>query len=104
MKKNIFLPIIIILLVGCAIEKKQIDISGDWQFRTDSLNAGVENKWFSDEFEEIINLPGSMAENKFGDQVGKIPNGWEVLPILIGIKIQIINRISKRKSFYFHFG
>lgn len=54
------------LLTGQVIEK---DLSGSWRFQIDRRDRGVEEKWFSDRLSDEIYLPGSMAENRKGDDV-----------------------------------
>ena len=46
-----------------------IDLSGVWKFRIDSLDHGVEEKWFDQRFEEEVVLPGSMVENDKGSLI-----------------------------------
>jgi hypothetical protein len=52
MKKIIYF-IISGLLICCSIvsgqvvQNRRIDISGNWAFAIDSLDAGVKNKWFN---------------------------------------------------------
>ena len=62
----------ILLILGLACEKKEIekiDLSGTWQFRIDSLDQGVPDKWYSEDFPDTIQLPGSMAENGKGNDI-----------------------------------
>ena len=47
----------------------QIDLSGTWNFRIDSLNEGIDNQWFNQTFSETVTLPGSMAENGKGNEI-----------------------------------
>lgn len=47
----------------------QIDLSGQWRFRVDSLDVGVEHKWFNEKLRDRISLPGSMATNGKGDDI-----------------------------------
>ena len=54
------------LLTGQVIEK---DLSGNWRFQIDREERGIEEKWFSDWLTDEIYLPGSMAENRKGDDV-----------------------------------
>lgn len=54
------------LLTGQVIEK---DLSGNWQFQIDREDAGIVEKWFSKRLTDEIYLPGSMAENRKGDEV-----------------------------------
>ena len=71
MKKLILL--LIVILTGCAVNKESVreklSLAGEWQFKIDSLDQGIENKWYLDTFEESIKLPGSMAENGKGYDV-----------------------------------
>ena len=48
---------------------QQIDLSGVWQFKIDSLDQGVKEQWFTQRFTETVNLPGSMVENGKGDDI-----------------------------------
>ena len=70
MKKLIF---ILFIVAGCT--KPQIDVrvslslDGEWKFRIDSLDQGIQNKWYDELPEETIKLPGSMAENGKGDDI-----------------------------------
>ncbi|MCK5066942.1 MAG: beta-galactosidase [Bacteroidales bacterium] len=63
----------ILLFAGLAVHAQDIDhtisLHGTWNFRIDSLDAGIEEQWFSKEFDQQIQLPGSMAENGLGDEV-----------------------------------
>ncbi len=54
------------LLTGQGIEK---DLSGNWRFQIDREDRGVAEKWFSERLADEIYLPGSMAENRKGDDV-----------------------------------
>jgi len=70
MKKVIFL---LIILAGCTANKESIretfSLAGEWKFRIDSLDQGIEQEWFTKEFDETVTLPGSMAENGKGYEV-----------------------------------
>ncbi len=70
-KKSILLLGISILSLWSCTQKEttQIDISGEWTFRIDSLDTGVADKWYDEIFEETVSLPGSMVENGKGDSV-----------------------------------
>ena len=70
MKKYLIFSFLCFIIFGCYPEKPAIDLSGQWQFQIDSLDMGIKNNWFNNRFEETIKLPGSMAENGKGDQVG----------------------------------
>ena len=49
--------------------RESISLAGEWNFRVDSLDRGLAEKWYETTFEESISLPGSMAENGKGDEV-----------------------------------
>jgi len=49
--------------------REKISLAGEWKFKIDSLNIGVENKWYNNPFSETVILPGSMAENDKGYEV-----------------------------------
>jgi len=49
---------------------ESIPLSGEWKFRIDSLDQGIDRKWFSLDLEESVKLPGSMADNGKGNEVG----------------------------------
>jgi hypothetical protein len=61
------------LLAGCSTRQSEMrekfSLAGEWKFRIDSLDKGVENKWYNDLAVETVRLPGSMAENGKGDEV-----------------------------------
>ncbi|MEI6050072.1 MAG: sugar-binding domain-containing protein [Bacteroidota bacterium] len=62
-----------LLLAGCSIKQngpiEKLSLSGEWEFKIDSLDQGIENKWYESSLDETVNLPGSMAENGKGDDV-----------------------------------
>ncbi|MBE3087424.1 MAG: beta-galactosidase [Bacteroidetes bacterium] len=70
MKKLLFF---LLLTTGCTSQKVEVrnnfSLAGEWKFRIDSLDQGIENKWYEEAADETVNLPGSMAENGKGDEV-----------------------------------
>jgi hypothetical protein len=70
MKKLLYLCLI---LAGCTSPRGEIretiSLAGAWDFRVDSLDTGLTEKWYAGSFDEPIELPGSMAENGKGDEV-----------------------------------
>lgn len=50
-------------------QNQKIDLSGQWKFDIDKNDVGVKEKWFGKQLSEHIYLPGSMAENRKGDEV-----------------------------------
>jgi hypothetical protein len=67
------LLILLLVVAGCTRQntevRKSFSLAGDWKFRIDSLDEGIENKWYDDLAVETVRLPGSMAENGKGDEV-----------------------------------
>jgi len=53
---------LLILFAGCSVPQNgirgKLSLSGEWKFRIDSLDKGIENKWYNDLFIETIKLPG----------------------------------------------
>ena len=68
---NLLILIFLTAFLGCTGKQTTptIDLSGEWSFRIDSLDKGIDEKWFNNSFEETIRLPGSMAENGKGDDI-----------------------------------
>jgi hypothetical protein len=59
--------IAITILASCKPTTYQRDLSGTWKFRIDSLNEGLDQKWFAEAFPmDTLHLPGSLAENGKG--------------------------------------
>jgi len=62
-----------LFLAGCTSSpdeiRETISLAGEWNFRVDSLDLGLTQKWYTRSFDEYVNLPGSMAENGKGDEV-----------------------------------
>lgn len=73
-RQTYFASIIFFFLIISAIQEtnaqdKKIDLSGIWQFQIDRDNIGQKEKWFTQNFQDNIYLPGSMTENRKGDDV-----------------------------------
>ena len=62
--------ILFIVMSACQNNDLQtIDLSGKWQFRMDPNDLGVTENWFEGDFQEIVQLPGSMVENDKGNNI-----------------------------------
>jgi len=46
-----------------------LSLHGTWDFRIDSLDAGIAEQWYTQVFDQQVQLPGSMTENGMGDEV-----------------------------------
>ena len=51
-----------LLSVSTYGENNVIDLSGTWSFKVDSINVGINEKWFSEKFADLISLPGTMDD------------------------------------------
>ncbi|MBN2473778.1 MAG: discoidin domain-containing protein [Pirellulales bacterium] len=58
-----------------AVAGERLDLSGPWQFRLDPGDAGVEGKWFDQQLPRQIELPGSLQEQGFGEEVS-VDTNW----------------------------
>ena len=75
---TINLAFIILSLLSAGISKEttgEIDLSGEWQFQRDREDVGLKAKWWLESFNETVMLPGTMAQNGKGDDVG-IQTQW----------------------------
>jgi hypothetical protein len=65
--------VLLVFLTSCQSKNGEIrqvkSLAGGWHFRIDSLDQGIEDKWYTEIGREIVNLPGSMTENGKGDEV-----------------------------------
>ena len=70
MKRILFL---LFLTTACSSNKLDVrnsfTLSGEWKFRIDSLDQGINEKWYNKIFDESVALPGSMAQNGKGFDV-----------------------------------
>lgn len=46
-----------------------IDLSGEWRFAIDRNSVGITERWYASQLSDRIVLPGSMTENRKGDNV-----------------------------------
>lgn len=46
---------------------KKIDLTGEWKFRLDPRKEGISKKYYSDDLEDTIYLPGTTAQQKKGE-------------------------------------
>lgn len=67
-RKTIVLLALTFFCIG-NVFTQTINISGKWNFAIDYNNKGIEEKWFIKKLTDEVSLPGSMAENKKGDDV-----------------------------------
>ncbi|MGQ1948518.1 sugar-binding domain-containing protein [Geofilum sp. OHC36d9] len=63
-----FVLFFILSLTSCRNDDNDmiIDLSGQWQFMTDTADVGVAGQWFNLALAEEVQLPGSMTQNGKG--------------------------------------
>lgn len=65
------LVILISTLFSCSNkDASELNLSGQWKFQIDSLDIGINEKWFATDLTDTIQLPGSMPEQHKGNPVG----------------------------------
>ncbi len=69
MKTSFKIFTLLFLFLFPVLQGQEIDLSGTWQFRIDSLDEGIPQKWYDHAFNETIQLPGSMATNNKGNEI-----------------------------------
>lgn len=66
MKSNLILLLILIATQLSAQER--IDLSGTWNFKLDKDSIGVAEKWYNQDLQETIYLPGTTDQAKYGEK------------------------------------
>lgn len=69
--RKIEITLILLLLTsfGCKqIDQNILDLSGTWTYRLDSIETGEENKWYTQDFESTIELPGALRDYCIGNK------------------------------------
>ncbi len=70
MKNRFLLLVLIITPFLWSCQKKPVNLlslAGEWRFHLDMGNVGIQEEWHSKMLEQRITLPGSLAENGYGD-------------------------------------
>ena len=67
-KYILFISFFVLISVNNAFTQ-QISLAGEWGFAIDRDDIGVKEMWFSKKLIEVVHLPGTMAENRKGDDV-----------------------------------
>ncbi|MCM5664038.1 sugar-binding domain-containing protein [Galbibacter mesophilus] len=58
-------------ITAITVAQEVINLAGEWEFKLDPKNQGIEEKWFETaSFKDIIRLPGCLQEQGYGN----IPN------------------------------
>jgi len=53
----------------CSGEEGSIDLAGTWRFQLDSKDSGLDEEWYASNLAGEIELPGSLQERGFGNDV-----------------------------------
>lgn len=80
---NLFQLIILVILLpvfsGCTLypdfERDKLPLAGEWKFKIDSLDNGINDISWPGNISESVILPGSMAENGKGEEI-KVTTDW----------------------------
>ncbi len=70
--RSVYFSVIMIFVLGAgqyAYSGDSIDLGGSWKFRVDSGDEGIEGQWYSEDFGKTIELPGSMAQRGYGNDI-----------------------------------
>ena len=68
--KNLPSLLLPVLMWACSHDTGlHMDLSGEWKFQVDSLDQGIDDRWYDRELEGKVTLPGSMADNGKGKEI-----------------------------------
>ncbi|MDR1221296.1 MAG: hypothetical protein LBL07_00245, partial [Tannerella sp.] len=70
MKRIIFYLLLVAGLYSCRQAANELDLSGEWAFALDPSDVGTREQWYNQPLKEKINLPGSLQEQGYGEEVG----------------------------------
>jgi hypothetical protein len=66
---KLFLTVIAVLFLSSfAGAQRSLSLAGQWSFRLDSLNQGLQEKWFYKTFGQTIQLPGTLDDAGIGNR------------------------------------
>ena len=68
MKRFINFVIICAFFCSCA-HQQQINLAGKWAFALDPNDVGITEQWYNQLLTESVNLPGSLQEQGYGNDV-----------------------------------
>jgi hypothetical protein len=64
--RSILLAMLLFSHINSAMADATISLAGTWKFRLDADDVGVAEKWYTQELEDTVNLPGTTDENHKG--------------------------------------
>lgn len=60
--------LLVVVLIGCNQPKtSNIDLSGEWNYKLDESNTGVQEKWYTQKLENTIHLPSALRDHNIGN-------------------------------------
>lgn len=66
------IPICLTLLAAVAVSHaNEIDLQGQWRFKLDRADTGIEQRWFDETLPDELTLPGSLQSQGFSDPPSK---------------------------------
>ena len=68
MKRTVFF-LLLIVVCSCGQTMKEIDLSGEWAFTLDPNDKGLSEQWYNTQLPGTVNLPGSLQEQGFGNDI-----------------------------------
>ncbi|MFI3262826.1 MAG: glycoside hydrolase family 2 TIM barrel-domain containing protein [Rikenellaceae bacterium] len=66
MKKIILYLLIAIPLFSCTKRTAEMDLSGEWSVKLDSLDKGINENWQGHIFDQLVTIPGTLDDAKIG--------------------------------------
>ncbi|MCD7936658.1 MAG: beta-glucuronidase [Tannerellaceae bacterium] len=69
LSRGLTVLLFLFLFISVYSQNPSLDLAGEWNFRMDSMDVGIKEKWFLTPLEDRICLPGSMTENYKGEEV-----------------------------------
>lgn len=66
MKRYLYALFIISFATATFAQSNKLDLSGEWTFRIDPNDVGIEEQWYNQSFPQSISLPGSLQEQGYG--------------------------------------
>lgn len=59
----------LVALSACQSPSNEISLQGEWKFALDPTDVGAQQQWYNDVLTDAIQLPGSLQEQGFGNDV-----------------------------------
>ena len=92
--------VVVLNFISCTKQEanvNRIDLSGEWNFQIDSLDQGIDQKWFDMKLGDKINLPGSMTTNGKGNNfyLDNINLTTDTLSIIKNSLVQNLSKFPK---------